>query len=361
MNSIKSRTSYIFVILPIAVYLTPLYGADTIEFLTGTDIAKEFRLPTDKVEYARQKINTGKKHLTLLYNNQAANILTVNRITSQDVEKAKGEAQKEKNEQFLSMQQEYLDAIIAICWALFDKAVAKDQPFTGGTIVVIDNGHKLYDFLFEYAKRTNSQLLEGNLRPLKASKNCYAYSRASSHFPELQKRKNYPGQFGIDVRYGEGLLEPLLPANKQHILFGKLIDGPQNLTFVKMETYGLCKRDGSVLKHTQAYIEAMWKKATGVHAKGYSRREDVPKDIKREFSSIIQLVSKKDKKRGKSISNEVKEGGIKVIYIQAKTLAKELQTTYAEKAQNLVKTLETKYDILTLTIRRGNEVILTVP
>ncbi len=246
---------------------------------------------------------------------------------------------------FAEIQKDYLNAIIALSWALFDKAVRQGEGFTGGTIVFEDKGHKVFNFLFDYAKKANDSLANGKRNPKYISQNCFAYERHSSHFPEMQDAY---GQFGVDMRYGNGDLEKLLPANKSHLLFGQVASKNKELSFIKMEVYGLCARDASVIKHGLEFLKGNKGK------KGPSRREAVPKEVK---NMVEQMLNEMPKENRAAVSQEIgKPAIIKNIYSVAKKLATIKGVPGSKKAQELVTYLEKNFDHL--DIRRGNEVIL---
>ncbi len=298
---------------------------NTIAFLKNQ--SPVYALSTEGESSARERIKNGKMYLKSLASG------TMNDIPV-----------KFKNP-FVEIQRSYLDAIIALCWALFDQAVREGHGFTGGTIVFEDKEYRIFNFLFDYATKANKDLASGERDPKYISQNCFAYERHSSHFPEMQ---NSYGQFGIDIRYGQGDLEKLLPANKSHILFGKILLKGKELSFIKMEVYGLCMRDASVVKHGLEFLKGTKGK------KGPSRREDLPKQVKTLLGKMLNAIPKKFKA---DITTEIgKPEVIKNIYAVAKKLAMQKGTSGSKEAEDLVKYLDDNFDHL--DIRRGNEVIL---
>lgn len=153
-------------------------------------------------------------------------------------------------------QDAYLDSIISLTWYFFAHAIIKGEAFTQGSFMIIDPNNRLQEFLMGYAHSVNTQTLStpvGSLA-LPWDSNGYAYKRVSSHLKASVKSGEEFHHYGIDVRFkGEeqsdgtrGWAKPWLPAQKRHILFGKVHVpiGTDSMVFFKIEDYGLFKTDG---------------------------------------------------------------------------------------------------------------------
>lgn len=364
----KKLILMLFILVSLNILQVRATPALTIKFLQGLD--EKFRPSDILISAIPNYIKNGDQYLADLYAGKTTKIPTGPKVTLSELEaveaaaKSKNATQQAKDkaiatkQKFDDMQKEYLNSIISIVWSLFNKAIEKNQGFTSATTVVKDPGYKLYNFLLEYAKSVNPGLeVGGNPTLAVASLNCYAYRRRSTHFPEQQKLSTFDGHFGIDIRYDEGDLEALLPANKRHVLFGKIIQSGQELTFVKAEEDGVCYRDA--VAHLGSLIK---KKTVGkVYAPGeIARREDVPSSVKDQFKALKESVKKNDPKLYKELKKSLADHvGIKEIYLETQSLAAMVGAKFATEANKLLQDLTSKYD--NLDIRRGNEVILQLP
>lgn len=297
----------------------------TIEFLVNSPAP--YTLNKEQINFAADKIIEGRNVLQKVLS---------------------GELREETN------PAKYLDLIIAINWALFSKAVNKGQGFAGGTIVVEDPQDRLFNFLLNYVR------LVGDVK-------CLGYSRSlSTHFEEA--KKVFDGvkakQYGIDMRYSaRDKLNPWLPNNKAHLLFGKT---GNNLTFVKWETFGTSCTIGEWAAHMKEWAKSKEKKG------GLSRREDVPKDAKKEYHAFVD---KFDKAKTTIAVIKPKVEFIRNMYdfakkIHAATLLlglsfrrkqlPEKSRTFellSQEANSFIKYLTAHFDHL--EARRGNEVIVS--
>jgi predicted DNA-binding protein len=318
--------------------------SDAIVFLLK--VGESFTLPETLIDFAQEKIKEGNSTLKKIEQNPKL------------IERACEKYQKIRKEMdeisFLTQQKIYLDEIIAVAWALFNRAVEKGQGFTGGTIVVIDPEFALFNFLFNYVCFVNPQINPEKNPANIISSNLFGYSRKSTHFTELKSLENFEGQYGIDIRYDGKNLEPLLPSNKAHILFAKLpyVDIP--LTFIKFETYGLVFEGKDMIRHVGKAIIKGKKDILKTHIQLLSRREDIPEEVIKRFKNLVKQLPKKEKARVKEAIAK-KFDHIRTYYIEAKRLSTHSEK-YAENAQQFVKYLENHYDYLDL--RRGDEVIL---
>lgn len=252
-------------------------------------------------------------------------------------------------------QEDYLKSIIAVMWSLYDQGKVE---FDEGTFVIQDKGFKLYNFLLNYVKEQNSYVKGDKNDPLnKVSYNPFAYSRDCTHF--VNKKKIFP-PYGIDIRFGtHGWEQPLLPALKKHILFGK-IDPLRELIYIKPENHGLYYWDGlpghgTELAAAQARKSPMIK---GVAAYcGYDlgsddainyRKERTPVEFLKSFETIMQNDKTLTSDEKKLLLDYVKTEGIKVLTYE---MSKNIPALQELKAQ-----YEKEFDHLDL--RYGREVIL---
>lgn len=245
-------------------------------------------------------------------------------------------------------QEAYMRTIIAMIWYLYALALDKNQGFEEGTFVVEDANFVLYNFLLNYIKKFNPSI-KGTLEDPKihVSYNPFGYSRDSSHLNQELYR-----HYGIDVRFGaRGSELPLLPADKRHILFGK-VNQEKNLIFIKPENFGLYYLDG-LIAHGLELGESKLRKA-GVARKTDDdptyRKERVPEQFLRDFDVALQQSGIPDTERNQLIALAKKlDGGIKTIYLDSLM------------GKPAIQALEQKYKVLydNLPIRIGREVIIT--
>lgn len=332
--------------MPLSSMQQPAKAQDAVTFLR--QVQEPLRLPEDLINFAQEKIKEGNEILRRIAKNPTSVPLECKKY--QQERKQKAEAS------FLVQQKIYLDQIIAIAWALFNKAIEKGQGFTGGTIVVIDPEFALYHFLFNYICFVNPNIRPGQNPSNIIADNIYGYSRRSTHFTELNDLKNFEGHYGIDIRYDGKDLQPLLPANKQHILFGKLSHIAIPTIFIKFETYGLVFERKEMIKHVEKAAQKGKKDILRSHIPLLSRREDMPSEVKKQFDHLLDQLPKAEQKIvNEAISKQFNH--IRTYYAQAKRLATHDQK-YSEEAREFIKYLDTHYDYVYL--RRGNEVILDI-
>ncbi|CAN5161318.1 hypothetical protein BH09DEP1_BH09DEP1_5230 [soil metagenome] len=244
-------------------------------------------------------------------------------------------------------QEAYIRSIIAIIWYLYALALEKNQGFEEGTFVIEDINFVLYNFLMGYVRRfgdpvTGQVIRQGKVninQPLRGtiedpalnmSYNLFAYPRESSHFKESQKTFRH---YGIDIRFGMSAELPLLPADKRHILFGK-VDEAKQLIFIKPENFGIYYKDG-FLYHGSEFIESVARKS------GFTKRTDddpmyrkerIPDQFIKDFDVALRQANIQDKQRAELeaiLAN--KEKGIKAIYfddLMSKPAIQELEQKY---------------------------------
>ena len=176
---------------------------------------------------------------------------------------------------------DYRDAIIALQWHIFNRAICKGHGFMKGIIVLLDSGNKFYNFLKGYVDLVNPNSKDATRSSI-LTFNKKAYDRPSSHFSE-QQLENVGDvlQFGIDVRNEDGHLDQtLLPCNKAHILFGRLGDGKM---FVRWEVFGTTMYNADALKHLGALVES--KNEFG--DANLKRKEHMTMEIRRAFRKAL--------------------------------------------------------------------------
>lgn len=330
--------------MPLLGMQQPAKVQKTVEFLQN--VPEPFALPENVTNFAQKKIKEGNEILKKIARNPESIML--------ECKKNQQERKEKDVATFLAQQKAYLDQIIAVVWALFNKAVEKGQGFTGGTIVIIDPGFALYNFLFNYVCFVNPNIQPGKNPSNIIADNMYGYARRSTHFTELNDLSNFEGHYGIDIRYDEKDLQPLLPGNKQHILFGKLPHLAIPVIFIKFETYGLVLERKELIKHVEKAAQKGKKDILRSHTPSLSRREDMPLEVKKRFENLLNQLPKAEQKIvNKAISKQFNH--IRTYYAQAKRLATH-QEKYAPEAQKFVNYLDNHFDFVYL--RRGNEVIL---
>ena len=259
----------------------------------------------------------------------------------------------------------YLNNIAAISWGLFALAVQKNQGFLGGTIVIEDPNLLFFNYFLNYTKMVNPDIatvIEENesqsQKGVFGSSNCFSYARKSSHFKEAQKIGKGYEQFGIDMRYYtpspvKPKTEHFLPINKTQFLFGKI---SYNISFIKFEHYGLCNqntgnKDTDLINHTKSFLFP-GKKANP------RRGENVPSDD--AFNDLKKQTEAFAKETGlnKSLSSCKNIHFVRDIYNCATNPGTRILTK--ELRENIIYDFTSRgWEEKTLSIRRGNEVILT--
>lgn len=234
---------------------------------------------------------------------------------------------------------EHFEQVVSLMWGVYDIAVEKDGPFWDGTIVILDADERFFSFLKEYA---HAMWEKDSHTPRYAVTQCHGYPRHSSHFPESKNT-----QWGIDMRSPEGTaLEKLLPTAKRHILFGRLSHGR---TFIKFEEYGLCVQDGSIISHGLGYVQSVVRKAIRMNDGRYTRREDIPYSIEKDY----QKLTRKAQPRGYTLKKS--PVGISEMLIEAESLLN--SKSLHKRAHKFINEMKKDYDFV--RIRRGNEVIIS--
>ncbi len=262
-------------------------------------------------------------------------------------------------------QEEFLRSIIAMIWFFYSQALRENRPFEEGTFVIEDTGWKINDFLMRYVRTYGAtvagtvlakkelnihQPLTGTLQDpaLNFSYNPFAYPRESSHFTDSQKQFRH---YGIDIRFGMGGSElPLLPADKRHILFGK-IDEQKQLIFIKPENYGIYYKEGG-LYHASEFIESQLRK------KGLTPKTDDDPSYAKERVPVAFI---KDFKQA-LVDAEIPEARVNEIMALAKSHDGGIKMLYFDDllAKKPIQDLEAKYarTYNHLRLRTGREIII---
>jgi hypothetical protein len=280
-------------------------------------------------EYARNQISLGKQYtLNLLIGTNLHEIPT-------------------------ATQEEYMKSIVAIQWYLYSKALEKEQGFTEGTFKIEDRGLKIYNFLMDYVKMHNKDITGTPKDPLAyISYNPFGYSRDTSHYTD---EKKIHSAYGIDVRLGPSLELALLPADKRHILFGKLdkLNEDSGWIYIKPENHGIYWYDG-LPYHVNEFLVAQSRKNSwitstlawfginlGSDDAETSRKE---RNIENFIKDIVQVLGKKH-----PLINVARKDGMKIIHT-ADEFAKN------EKLKEIAEQYKQQYDHT--EHRNGREVIL---
>lgn len=247
-------------------------------------------------------------------------------------------------------QEEYMKSIVAIQWYLYSKALENGQGFVEGTFKIQDPGFKIYNFFMDYIKKYNKDITGTPKDPLAhISYNQFGYSRDTSHYTD---KKRIYSAYGIDVRLGKDSPElALLPANKQHITFGKL-DEENGWIYMKPENHGIYWYDG-LPYHVNEFVVAQARKNSwitytlswlginlGSDDAETNRKERVPANF---VKAVVQAVGKKH-----PLVNAARNKGIQIIH------GKEF--TEEEALKKIAEEYKQQYD--NTEHRSGQEVIL---
>ena len=211
--------------------------------------------------------------------------------------------------------QNSLENIINLQWALFSRAVSKQDGFLSGTIVLEDPDRKIFDFLNSYQARYNRI--------------------TSSHFKNAQAKGL--SNKGIDIP-DFNLCQGPLPGGKRHLLFGALDNGS---TFLKWEDYGT--KFKQIGPHVAGFLS---KFASFGHDTEDIHRENVPKEINKYFQAFASTNHIKLTKQEKK---ELETHGIHAMLAIA--------NKYNLGEQFASHPIFANMD--NLELRKGNEVILT--
>lgn len=244
-------------------------------------------------------------------------------------------------------RRDFLCGVLCISWAIYQVSRYLGFDARRCSYKVPGNvGIIAFNVMFTYAQFATGVHNPGYLLP--GASNSFAYRRdpttgQSSHY------KSDPNQFGIDIRFsGENYPLGLLPFGKPHILFGILNANKVTALFLKFEDAGL----GSV----QEFAEHSLHFVHSGHVEGVTYRE---KDIPEKMVSVYETLCKQfelEAKRKPDVSdiwNAFEELKGRVKRVNDRQVLDEMYNNFMDVAR------ENRYDLETLKIRRGNEVILT--
>ncbi len=266
----------------------------------------------------------------------------------------------------------YLNAIIDLMWFYYDMAIDKNQAFSEGTFVLQDQGNRIYDFLMKYVKMVNPKDINPVAIPPSYQ---FAYPRFSTHFKDEQDKY---GQYGIDIRFT--LLSPqfLLPAQKSHLLFGKI---NKDLIYIKMENYGTCpdqfpqhaKQTGEaqarkMLPTLDSYLKEYFPQRILDWAKNYVgtdddpnyRKEHIPQQVLQIAIQILRSSHLPDAQLQPIIDRFTRQG-IHAIFDEISNAKSPLPQAQKEALQNILVTLQVNQGLDHEDMRRGREVIIMNP
>lgn len=266
-----------------------------------------------------------------------------------------------KNEQITNLQ-----SIVHIMHYVYSKVPAKNQgkEFLSGTILLEDPKYKLFNYLCKYVKK----IYPGDMCQENIIQKYAAYPRKSTHFnnyylyTKKAKKSWIPGlvvKTDCDyVQYGIDAYEEIrLPIKKKHILFGQIgeINGKQ-MIFIKLEETGM--HGMQIVKHTLNLIKKYFSEIRKNLPTDY-RREDIPKDLFREF---VDLINSKELKLSKKTKQKILDSsrvlGVRkmVTYAQSYTASDQGTSAWRNKMKAFEKKLTIRYP--DWQYRFGNEIIL---
>ncbi len=255
-------------------------------------------------------------------------------------------------------QEEYLRSLVALNWFFYSFALENGQGFDEGTFVIEDKDFKIYNFIMNYIKKFNPTITGTIQDPLAFySKNPFAYSRDASHFVD---RKKLYRPYGIDMRFGpNGREESMLPANKKHMLCGK-IDEAKQLLYIKPENHGLYLYDG-LPGHVHEYVMAQVRKSPrikgvlawfgwniGSDDAAENRKERIPVEFLQALDALLKNDSELSKDEKDQLSVAAKKQGLQTLtseQVRKSAELKKLAEEYAKQYTNL-------------EMRHGREIII---
>lgn len=184
---------------------------------------------------------------------------------------------------YLHEEDQKLDTVLAICWALYCVAYDHNFAYGSGAMIIEDPKNALWGLFQEFNKKNESSLRLNKHLP---TINSRSYSRSSSHLTHLY------GDYGLDVRFSlntltGGYCNPLalLPTNATHLLYKKIPatkEAPDQL-FIKFEPYGFYWK--SFLAHGYQFVQS----ATGfLKRSAFERREKMPDLIQQRIATILK-------------------------------------------------------------------------
>jgi len=235
-----------------------------------------------------------------------------------------------------TIQKSYEHAVIALQWFLYAQAILQDSIFTSGMLTIPDPQYSLFQFLDGYAELVSARYrFYSGMHP-HSWWQPNAYTRSSSCWPH--KKQFHDTMFGIDFHSDDHKPLNILPSNNSHLMFCALDNG---LTAIKWEEFGVTlnvkDRNFSALKHTLNPFKN--KKADGI-----IRKEKIPQDVMLQFKSLF------GSRINKYQSDLIAKDGITAMLEMLDPSTRQLFINFLIKHK--------KYPTQTLTLRKGNEIIL---
>jgi hypothetical protein len=241
---------------------------------------------------------------------------------------------------------------VAVMWALFDAACAKDQGYEQGSYVVEDR----HGYLLQFLKGNHG-----------------TYGRISTHLKE-PSRLTQAGHYGIDVlgdyQAGEGSWRPyaasnpafvqqnILPARKGTILFIPMAADPSiglhtQHIFIKTEDHGMRTWSG-YLHHGWDLVAGRVGKLLGLQTEEVARKERIDDHLAAAWAEVQVRVPRNEATR---LSRNAHKIGVRVMVAEARRLqGKDPELDLAiHNFQGLVASRN--YDFL--DVRTGDEVIFS--
>lgn len=237
----------------------------------------------------------------------------------------------------IQVQQAYRHAIIALQWFLFAQAILQDSIFTAGMLTIPDNQHYLFHFLDGYAELVSPRYrFYSGLHPHSLWQP-NAYTRSSSYWKN--KKQFHDSMFGIDFQDNDHQSIPVLPNQNSHLLFCALDNG---MTAIKWERFGVTlnikNRTFSALKQPLRYFQKNNQNTDII------RKEKIPQDVMLQFKSLF------NNHLTKYQSDQINKDGITAMLNMLDSSGRSIFIDFLTKRK--------KYSSLTLTLRKGNEIIL---
>ncbi|GEM_PF-6602732 len=241
---------------------------------------------------------------------------------------------------------------VAVMWALFDAACAKDQAYEQGSYVVEDRNGYLLQFL---------------------KSNDGAFSRMSTHLDKASQITK-AGHFGIDVlgsyRAGDASWRPyspsnpefvqqnILPARKGTILFIPMAADPaigletQHI-FIKTEDNGMRTWSG-YLHHAWDLVAGRIQKLLQIKQEETARKERIDDGLVRAYRQVLARVPQG---RATKLAKDAPKLGVRVMVAEANRL-KGLDPALDASIRGFTDTVAARnYDHL--AVRTGDEVVFS--
>lgn len=239
------------------------------------------------------------------------------------------------------VRREILASIIAISWALYNRAIIEqNKVMDRGSFAIHDPEYRLYNYLLNYIKLATRNSSPGFF----LGANDFGYDRnprehRSSHYREDIK------QHGGDIRlWGGGPALPLLPNEATTYLFGSIDRNDMPFFWIKFEEFGLGNWLESI-NHLFCFLRAGHVQPSNVY-----REKDIPLAMRQAYTAFKQLVIGDSKHHATAIHEMWKEMLAQYKSAPTKLLAGLIQSFQKEA-------INQQFNPAQLTYRTGNEVI----